>query len=188
MEEKSVGEITRLLNAWSLGDETALEHIIPLLYGELHERAERYMAHEPPGHMLQTTALINEVYLRIVDLRNRNWQNRAHFLAVCAQIMRHILVDFARARSAQRRGGGRGVALDEALTVCSESPQRMIAIDDALKSLSTFDARKSRVVELRFFGGLGVEETAEVLKVSPETVTRDWRTAKAWLAREIRNS
>src|SRR5580704_72107 len=150
MTEDSVGDITRLLSAWSSGDETALERIMPMVYGELHDRAQRCMAHEPSGHTLQTTALVNEVYLRVVELRHRNWQNRAHFLAVCAQIMRRILVDFARSRNAQKRGGGRGLALDEALTVCSESPQRIIAIDDALKSLSIFDARKSRVVELRF--------------------------------------
>jgi len=185
MGADSAGDITRLLSAWNSGDKTALERIIPLVYRELHERAERCMAHEPPGHTLQTTALINEVYLRLVGLQRRNWRNRTHFLAVCAQIMRRILVDFARSRNAQRRGGGRGLALDEALMVCSESSQRIIAIDDALKSLSTFDARKSRVVELRFFGGLDVQETAEVLKVSPETVARDWKMAKAWLTREI---
>ena len=189
MARDSGGDVTQLLSAWSSGDETALEQIIPLVYRELHLRAERYMAAEQSGHTLQTTALVNEVYLRLIDLPQRNWENRAHFLAICAQLMRRILVDFARSRNSQKRGGGpRNLPLDEALTVCGEAPQEIIKVDDALKNLSTFDARKSRVVELRFFGGLGVEETAEVLKVSPETVMREWKMAKIWLIREIRGS
>ncbi len=182
-------EVTRLLSAWNGGDETALDRIVPLVYGELHFRAERYMAHEQPGHTLQATALINEVYLRLVELPHRDWENRAHFLAVCAQLMRRILVDFARSRNSQKRGGSpRNLRLDEALTVCGESAHQIIAVDDALKNLSAVDVRKSRVVELRFFGGLDVEETANVLKVSPETVMRDWKMAKVWLLREIRGS
>ena len=147
------------------------------------------MAYEQPGHTLQTTALVNEVYLRLVDLPQRNWENHAHFLAICAQLMRRILVDFARSRNSQKRGGGAGdLPLNEALTMCSETPHEIIAVDDALKHLSAFDARKGRVVELRFFGGLGVEETAKILKISPETVMRDWKMAKIWLIREIRGS
>lgn len=189
MAIQAEGETARLLRAWGSGDETALDRLMPLLYQELHQRAERYMAHEQPGHTLQTTALVNEVYLRLVDLPNQNWESRAHFLAVCAQLMRRILVDFARARRSQKRGGGpANLPLNEALTICGESPSEIIAVDDALKDLSAFDARKARVVELRFFGGLGVEETAEILKVSPETVKRDWKMAKVWLIREIRGS
>jgi RNA polymerase sigma-70 factor, ECF subfamily len=185
----SEAETARLLRAWSSGDETALARLIPLVYQELHQRAERYMAHEHPGQTLQTTALVNEVYLRLVALPQQNWENRTHFLAVCAQLMRRILVDFARSRCTQKRGGGFGnLPLDEALTICSESPQDVIAVDDALKNLSAFDARKGRVVELRFFGGLGAEETAEILKISRETVLRDWKMAKVWLIREIRGS
>jgi RNA polymerase sigma factor (TIGR02999 family) len=189
MADDSEGEVTRLLRAWAAGDETALERLTPLVYRELHRRAERYMAFEQSGHTLQTTALVNEVYLRLVDLPQQNWANRAHFLAICAQLMRRILVDFARSRHSQKRGGGQGnLPLNEALTVCCESPREIIAVDDALKNLSAFDDRKGRVVELRFFGGLGVEETAEILKVSPETVMRDWKMAKIWLIREIRGS
>jgi RNA polymerase sigma factor (TIGR02999 family) len=181
------GEVTRLLTAWSSGDETALDRLMPLVYQELHQRAERYMAYEQPGHTLQTTALVNELYLRLVDLPSQNWQNRGYFLAICAQLMRRVLVDFARSRRSQKRGGGPDdLPLNEALTVCSEAPHEIIAVDDALKSLSAFDARKARVVELRFFGGLGVEETAEILKISAETVARDWRMAKVWLVREMR--
>jgi RNA polymerase sigma factor (TIGR02999 family) len=159
------------LTAWSSGDETALDRLMPLVYQELHQRAERYMAYEQPGHTLQTTALVNELYLRLVDLPRQNWENRSHFLAICAQLMRRILVDFARSRRSQKRGGGPGdLPLNEALTVCNEAPHEIIAVDDALKSLSAFDPRKARVVELRFFGGLGVEETADILKISAETV------------------
>jgi len=187
MAGDSGGEVTRLLRAWGSGDETALERIIPLVYRELHLRAERYMGYENPGHTLQTTELVNEAYLRLIDLPQRNWENRTHFLAVCAQLMRRILVDFARSRHAQRRGGGpHNLPLDEALTVCNESPHEIIVVDEALKNLAAFDTRKGRIVELRFFGRLSVEETAEVLKVSPETVMRDWKMAKTWLKREIR--
>lgn len=182
-------DVILLLNAWSSGDETALERIIPLVYWELHRRAERYMSREQGGHTLQPTALLNEVYLRLIDLPQRNWKNRAHFVAVCAHLMRRILVDFARSRHSQRRGGGpRNLPLNEALTACSGSPAEILAVDDALKNLSAFDARKARVVELRFFGGLDVEETAQVLKISPETVMRDWKMAKVWLVREIRGN
>jgi RNA polymerase sigma factor (TIGR02999 family) len=185
MQQPSSGDITQLLRAWSSGDESAFDQLLPLVYQELHGRAQRYMVHERSGHTLQTTALINEVYLRLVDLPQRNWENRAHFLAICAQLMRRILVDFARSRNYQKRGGGvQHQPFDEAL-ICSESPTQIIAVDDALKSLASVDERKSRVVELRFFGGLSVEETAEVLKISAETVMRDWKMAKAWLLKEI---
>lgn len=185
MAKPSSDDVTQLLRAWSSGDETAFDRLLPLVYQELHLRAQRYMANERSGHTLQTTALVNEVYLRLVDT-HRTWENRSHFFAVCAQLMRRILVDFARSRNYQKRGGGaRNLPLEEAFTVCEESPDQIIAVDDALKSLATVDKRKSRVVELRFFGGLSVEETAEVIKVSPETVMRDWKIAKSWLLREI---
>ena len=179
-------EITYLLHAWSGGDEQALEKLTPLVYEELHQVAQRYMAREAAGHTLQTTALVNEVYLRLVNVREVSWQNRAHFLAVCAKLMRRILTDLARSRRYLKRGGeAKRVSLDEALIVSEEPRADLLALDDALNSLATFDQRKSQVVELRFFGGLSVEETAEVLKVSPETVFRDWRLAKDWLVREL---
>lgn len=189
MAQPSSGDVTQLLQAWSSGDESAFDKLLPLVYQELHVRAQRYMARERSGHTLQTTALINEVYLRLVDLPLRNWENRAHFLAVCAQLMRRILVDFARSRNYQKRGGGvRHQPFDEVLTVGSESPAQIIAVDEALKSLAAVDDRKSRVVELRFFGGLTVEETAGVMRISAETVMRDWKMAKAWLLQEINGS
>ena len=179
-------QVTELLQAWSQGDETALEKLIPLVHGELRRLAKRYMARERPGHTLQTTALINEAYLRLVNSKNVRWQNRAHFFAVSAQLMRRILVDFARSRNYQKRGGGAvQVSLVEALEASDERGADLIALDDALNTLAEVDARKSQVVELRFFGGLSVEETAEVLKVSPDTVMRDWKMAKVWLLREM---
>jgi RNA polymerase sigma-70 factor, ECF subfamily len=179
-------EVTRLLQAWAAGDESALEQLMPLVYEELHRIACRYMAGEQPGQTLQTTALVHEVYLRLVDVRNVNWQDRAHFYALCARLMRRILIDFARSRTFQKRGGGAThVQLDEAVTVSAVVGSELLAVDRALKQLSTVDLRKSQVVELRFFGGLTVEETAVALRVSPETVMRDWRLAKAWLMREL---
>lgn len=181
--------MTELLKAWCAGDESAFEKLTPLVYQELHQRARRYMANERTGHTLQTTALVNEVYLRLVDTHRRDWKNRSHFYAVCAQLMRRILVDFARSRKYQKRGGGvRLLPLDEALSVCHESPPQILAVDEALKNLAEVDSRKSRVVELRFFGGLSVDETAEVMKISSETVMRDWKMAKVWLLREISGS
>ena len=177
-------DITELLLAWSEGKQDAFEKLTPLVYGELHRLAHHYMAGERAGHTLQSTALVNEAYLRLVESSRVRWQNRAHFFAISAQFMRRILVDFARSRNYLKRGGGaQKVTLDEALVVSRE--QDLVALDDALKALAVTDARKSRVVELRFFGGLSVEETAEVLKVSADTVTRDWRLAKVWLAREM---
>jgi RNA polymerase sigma factor (TIGR02999 family) len=174
------------LRAWRKGDEGALEKLTPEVYRELHNAARRCMAREHDGHTLQTTALINELYLRLSDLREVDWQNRAHFFALCARQMRRILTDMARNRRSEKRGGGAfTVALDQAPEVASSSHADVIVVDDALKALALIDERKSRVVELRFFGGLSVEETAEVLKVSPDTVARDWRLAKAWLLREM---
>jgi RNA polymerase sigma-70 factor (ECF subfamily) len=186
MVERSAHEVSQLLFSWSTGDEQALEKLVPLVYRDLHRMARRYMASERSGHTLQTTALINEVYLRLVDSPQATWQNRAHFFAICAQLMRRILTDFARSRSYQKRGGAAfHVPFDEALFSAGEAPADIVALDDALKALAHVDERKSRVVELRFFGGLSVPETAEVLKVSQETVMRDWKMAKVWLLREL---
>jgi len=161
--------------------------LMPLVYQELRRLARRYLRRENPGHTLQPTALVNEAYLRLIDQNRVRWQNRAHFFGVSAQLMRRILVDIARERQQRNRGGAaRQVEFDEALVVSKERGEDLVALDDALKSLAEIDPRKSRVVELRFFGGLSVEETAEVLKVSPETVMRDWKMAKVWLLRELR--
>jgi RNA polymerase sigma-70 factor, ECF subfamily len=179
-------EVTQLLKAWGQGDEGALDRLIPLVQQELHRLAHHYMSREKIDHTLQTTALVNEVYLRIVDIAQVSWQDRAHFFAISARMMRRILTDFARARNYQKRGGAAvHVSFDEALAVSQGQDAEIVAVDEALVALATVDARKSQVVELRFFGGLSVEETAEVLKVSPETVKRDWRFAKAWLHRVL---
>jgi RNA polymerase sigma factor (TIGR02999 family) len=179
-------DLTALLQAWSEGDEEALQTLTPLVYKELHRVARRYMARERTGHSLQATALINEVYLRLLGTKPMEWQNRAHFFGVCAQLMRRILTDFARSRGYHKRGGGAPhLTFDEALVVSKQPDANLLALDDALKHLAHVDERKGRVVELRFFGGLDVRETAEVLKVSEETVLRDWRLAKAWLLRDL---
>lgn len=186
MSVPSSYEVTALLQAWSAGDEAALEKLTPLVYEELRRTAHRYMARERTGHTLQATALVNEVYIRLVKVSELNWQNRAHFFGVCAQMMRRILTDFARSRRYLKRGGNAPrVPFDEALFAGEGAPADIVALDDALKALAVFDERKSRVVEMRFFGGLSVEETAEVLRVSVETVHRDWRLAKTWLLREL---
>ena len=186
MPQPSPHEVSQLLRAWSSGDEAALQRLIPLVYEELHRIARRYMGRERKRHTLQTSALVNEAYLRLVDWKNVEWQNRAHFFAVSAQMMRRILVDFARDRRYLKRGGGAlQVSLAEAAGMTSQRGTDLVALDDALNSLAVMDKRKSEVVELRFFGGLSVEETAEVLKVSPETIMRDWRLAKVWLLREL---
>jgi RNA polymerase sigma factor (TIGR02999 family) len=185
MRTYSPKEITRLLVAWGDGDESALEGLTPLVYEELRRLAHHYMSRERPGHTLQTTALVNEAYVRLIDWKNVHWQSRAHFFAVSAQLMRRILVDFARTQSYAKRGGGAlQVTLDEAL-VSGEKGADIVALDEALRSLAELDERQSKVVELRFFGGLSIEETAEVLKVSEGTVRRDWSLARAWLHREL---
>ena len=182
-------EVTQLLRAWTEGDHQALEKLTPLVYAELHRRAHWQMAAERSGQTLQTTALVNEIYVRLIDLRGVSWRDRAHFFALSSRLIRCVLIDAARAKAAQKRGSrSPHVQLDDNLLVCLEPRADVIALDDALTALATIDERKSQVVELRFFGGLGIEETAEVLKVSPETVKRDWRLAKAWLRRELRNS
>ena len=182
-------EVTQLLLAWSQGEQAALDKLIPLVTAELRRLADHYMGGERPDHTLQTTALVNEAYLRLVDSRRVRWQNRAHFFALSAQLMRRILVDFARTRNYQKRAGkAERVPLDEALVMSQERERDLVALDEALKTLAATDPRKSQVVELRFFGGLSVDETAEVLKVSPDTVLRDWRLAKVWLYRELKNS
>jgi RNA polymerase sigma factor (TIGR02999 family) len=183
--EASPDEVTQLLQAWSAGEQGALDKLVPVVYQELRRLAQRYMAHEQPGHTLQTTALVNEAYLRLVNVKQVNWQNRAHFFGVSAQLIRRILVDHARSRRSLKRGGGVAVSLDEALLVSQERGADLVALDDALKTLAAMDPRRGRVVELRFFGGLSVEETAEVVRVSPETVMHDWKFAKAWLLREL---
>jgi RNA polymerase sigma factor (TIGR02999 family) len=178
--------VTDLLLAWGEGDESALERLMPAVHEELRRLAHRQMRRERQGHTLQTTALVNEAYMRLIDLSRVRWQDRAHFFAMSARLMRRILVDHARARNYQKRGGGgANVALDEALMVSTERGADLIALDEALEALAKVDARKSQVVEMRFFGGLSVDETAEALHVSGETVMRDWRLAKVWLLREI---
>jgi RNA polymerase sigma factor (TIGR02999 family) len=186
MAELSSTEVTKLLLAWNAGDELAFEQLVPVVYRELHRIARHHMAGERPGHTLQTSALVNEAYLRLVDSRQVRWQNRVHFFSMSAQLMRRILVDFARRRQYLKRGGGAlSVTLDDEMTISRAQNGDLVAIDDALKALDTFDPRKARVVELRFFGGLSVEETAETLKVSADTVVRDWKLAKVWLQREL---
>jgi RNA polymerase sigma factor (TIGR02999 family) len=188
MKPPSQNEVTQLLLAWSDGDKAALEELTPLVYAELRRLAERHMRRERAGHPLQTTALVNEAYVRLIDLRQVRWQNRAHFFGVAAQLMRHILVDFARARLRAERGGYKQqVPLEEAAVVSNERCADFIALDDALKSLAEIDPRKSRMVELRFFGGLTVDETAEALNVSPRTVMYEWSLARDWLYRELRD-
>jgi RNA polymerase sigma factor (TIGR02999 family) len=179
-------EVTQLLQAWREGDESALEQLMPMVYDELRRIAQWFMRNERKGHTLQTSALINEAYLRLVERDGVDWQGRAHFFGVAAQAMRRVLVDYARARNYQKRAGqARQVSLDEAANIAEERAAEIVALDDALESLAGVDPRKCRVVELRYFGGLSVEETAEVLGVSVATVTRDWSMAKLWLLREI---
>jgi len=186
MLSMSSHQITELLVAWSEGDRSALEQLTPLVHAELRRLAHRYMNGERAGHTLQTTALVNEAYLRLIDWKNVRWQNRAHFFGVSAQLMRRILVDYARERQYLKRGGGAlQVSLSEAGALSVELSSDLVALDEALTALSKMDRRKEQVVELRFFGGLSVEEAAEVLQVSAETVMRDWRLAKVWLLREL---
>lgn len=186
MDHPSANQVTELLLAWNRGDEGALERMMPLVYGELRRLAHHYMAGEKSGHLLQTTALVNEAYLRLIDSSRVQWQNRAHFFAVSATLMRRILVDFARSQNYQKRGGNAiHVSLNELMPDTGGMNADLVALDDALVELAKTDERSSKVVELRFFGGLSVGETAEVLNISPETVKRDWNWAKAWLLREL---
>ena len=179
-------QITRLLQAWGNGDQAALDRLTPVVYDELRRMARRYMRREREGHTLQTTALVNEAYLRLVDVTHVSWQDRAHFFAVSAQMMRRILVDAARARASSKRGGlAVRAELEEIPDLSSGRDREIVAIDDALNALGELDPRKAKVIELRFFGGLSVDETAEVLKISPQSVLRDWKLAKAWLMREL---
>jgi RNA polymerase sigma factor (TIGR02999 family) len=181
-------DVTQLLRAWSEGDQLALEKLTPLVYQELHRRAHRQMAQERSGQILQTTAIVNEIYIQLIDLRGVSWRDRAHFFALSSRLIRRVLIDAARSRASLKRGAkSPHVALDENLLVSTEPPADVVALDEALTALAAIDQRKSQVVELRFFGGLGIEEAAEVLKVSPETVKRDWKLAKAWLRRELRH-
>lgn len=182
-------EVTVLLRAWSGGRAQALDDLIPLVYNELHKIARGYMRRRRPGQTLQTTALANEAYLRLVGAQALDWKDRAHFFAVAAQMMRRILVDATRARcAAKRQACGLRVTFSEQLPFCADEDADLVALDDALSELAKHDARKARVVELRYFGGLSVEETAEVLKISPQSVLRDWKLSKAWLARELSRS
>ena len=187
MTANSSHEITQLLLAWGEGDQTAMDRLMPLVYDELRRLARRYMNREAAGHLLQTTALVNEAYIRLIDANQVKWQNRAHFFAISARVMRRILVDFARRRNQLKRGGGKGieVSLSDGFPASGEQGADLIAIDDALTTLAALDPRQSQVVELRFFGGLKDNEIAEVLKVSHGTVRRDWRLARAWLHREL---
>jgi len=179
-------DVTRLLREWSAGSAQALDALMPLVYAELHRAAHFHMAREAPDNTLQTTGLVNEVYLRLLGAREVDWQNRAHFHAVCATLMRRILTDFARARKSQKRGGSaEHLPLDDEILVSTSPRVDLLALDDALKALAAVEERQARVVELRFFGGLDVKETAAVLQVSPETVHRDWRLAKEWLLHEL---
>ena len=182
----STHEVTELLTAWSGGDKAALDKLMPLIHQELRRLAHRYMSRERPGHTMQTTALVNEAYLRLVNRDGVHWQNRAHFFAIASQLMRHILVDHARSHAYAKRGGGaQTISLDEAMVVSQERAAEVVALDDVLKELAKIDPQQSRIVELRFFGGLTIEETAVVLRLSPATIKREWSTAKAWLYHEL---
>ena len=182
-------EVTQLLIEWSNGDKAALDKLMPLVHDELRRLAHRYMSRERSGHTLQTTALVNEAYLRLVNRKGVQWQNRAHFFAIAAQSMRNILVDHARGLAYAKRGGGAAkISLDEAMIVSQERAAEVVALDEVLKELANFDPQQSRIVELRFFGGLTIDETAEVLDLSPATIKREWSTAKAWLYHELANS
>lgn len=185
MATHSAHEVTQLLQAWSAGDQQALERLTPIVHAELHRIAKRYLARERPGHTLQTTALVNEAYVRLIDWKNVRWQNRAHFFGVSAQLMRRILVDFARRRPHLKSIEIRHVGIDEAFIVPAQRDADLVALDEALTALAEIDARKARVVELRFFGGLSFEEAAEVMKLSKITIVREWNKAKVWLFREL---
>ncbi len=186
MTPASSADVTQLLQAWGSGDKEALDKLLPIVYEELHRLAASYMRKENPGHTLQTSALVNEAYIKLVDQKNVRWQNRAHFFGIAAQLMRRILVDHARSRARMKRGAGaQKLSLNEAVIVTTDSAQGFLLLDDALKRLAEMDAKKSRIVEMKIFCGLNMKEIAEVEKVSPYTIEREWRKAKAWLHREI---
>ena len=186
MPTLSPQEVTQLLAAWGNGDPSARDKLFPLVHAELRRIARRQMSHERPGHTLQATALVNEAYLKLAGHEGVEWQNRAHFFGVCAQVMRHILIDHARAHARDKRGGGAvQVSLEDAVVIIGEPPEHLLALDEALKTLERVDPQKGKLVELRYFGGLSIEETAEVLNISPRTVRREWRRSKAWLYRMI---
>lgn len=188
MSEEPPQEVTELLQKWSAGDEKALDELTPVIYAELHKIARRYMNRERDGHTLQTTALVNEAYMRLIDWKSAKFENRAHFFGVSAQLMRRILVDFARKRPKVAEGLAKHVSIEEAFTVTAERDADLVAVDEALTELAKFDERKAQIVEMKFFGGLSVEEMAEVLKVAPITVMREWQKAKAWLYLELNNT
>jgi RNA polymerase sigma factor (TIGR02999 family) len=187
MNRDTSTNVTQLLQDWRLGDQSALNKLMPLVYAELHRLAHRYMVREQSGHTLQTTALVNEAFVRLIDAQHVDWKDRSHFFAISASLMRRILVDFARSRNSDKRGEGTlHLELDAALEVLASRNEDIVGLDDALTALAEIDARSAKVVELRFFGGLTVEETAEVLSISDKTVMRDWKTAKVWLMRELK--
>lgn len=188
MPEQDPQELTEILRRWSDGDAAALERLTPVVYAELHRIAKRYMGRERQGHTLQTTALVNEAYVRLIDWKNAKWENRAHFFGVSAQLMRRILVDFARKRPSKKAAAMHQVSLEEAFIVTDERDGDLVALDEALTELAKFDQRKARIVELKFFGGLNVEEIAEVIGVSAVTVMREWQKAKAWLYLQLKNA
>ena len=186
MDSSAPADVTQLLIAWSEGDQAAREQLMSVVYEELHRLARRYMRNESPGHTLQTSALVNEAFIRLVDQRNVHWQNRSHFFGIAAQMMRRILVDYARTRNVAKRGGGAvKLSLEEGLIVSDQRSEEVVAVHEAMEALAKIDLRQAQIVELKFFGGLSNEEAAEVLTVSPGTVARDWTMAKAWLRREI---
>jgi RNA polymerase sigma factor (TIGR02999 family) len=186
MSDPNTHDVTRLLKAWSGGDQAALEDLMPVVYTEIRRLARSYLRRERPDHTLQATALVHEAYMRLVDQRSVEWQNRAHFFGIAAQIMRRILVDHARAQKTEKRGSGQSpIVLDEALEVATDRGLDFVALDDALKTLADLDKKQARIVELRYFGGLSIEETAEVMQISPATVKREWAGARTWLRREL---
>ena len=189
MDSSAPADVTQLLIAWSDGDQAARDQLMGVVYDELHRLARRYMRRESPGHTLQTSALLNEAFIRLVDQKNVQWQNRAHFFGLAAQMMRRILVDYARSRNFAKRGGGAvKLSLEEGLIVSDERSEQVVAVHEALEGLAKIDPRQAQIVELKFFGGLSNDETGEMLAVSPGTVARDWTMAKAWLRREISKS
>jgi RNA polymerase sigma factor (TIGR02999 family) len=189
VDGKTPQEVTQLLHAWRRGEEGALDKLMLLVYAELHRLAHIYMSREKPGRTLQTSAVVNEAYLRLIDAQQVDWKDRTHFFAISSNLMRRILVEFARSRGRHKRGGDvQKVEFDEALALASKRSADLVALDDALNALAAFDERKAKVIEMRFFGGLSVEETAEMLQVSPDTVMRDWRLARVWLWRYMKNT